>query len=281
MNHQGAQHHHQHGKGSNSNNNNDDDDDDDDDHDDDMNNMTTNNNNKDDDYEQQNEDDDDQLGMSSDAGSSESTSSSGDDTTWIMWFISLQGNNFFCEVDVDFIQDDFNLTGLSAVVPYYDYALDMILDMDIPLDKLSDEQQELVETAAEVLYGLIHARYILTSRGMQKMYLKYLDVDFGRCPRVYCEGQAVLPVSLSDVPRTYSVNVFCPRCKELYYPRSSKQCNIDGAYFGTTFAHLCLLLNSDIIPTASNSPYIARIYGFRINKDSDYYRRSTVINDNK
>ena len=252
-----------------SNNNGGDDDDDDNDEEE----VVANNNDQEDELE-----DEEQLSAGSSDVGSETSTSSGDDTTWIMWFISLQGNNFYCEVDVDFIQDDFNLTGLSVVVPYYDYALDMILDMDIPLEKLSDEQQELVETAAEVLYGLIHARYILTSRGMQKMYVKYLDVDFGRCPRVYCEGQPVLPVSLSDVPRTYSVNVFCPRCKDLYYPRSSKQCNIDGAYFGTTFAHLCLLLNPEILPCNNNSPYIPRIYGFRINKDSDYYSRSTARN---
>ena len=45
------------------------------------------------------------------------------------------------------------------MVPCYDYALDMILDVEIPLeDSLTEEQQEIVESAAEMLYGLIHAR---------------------------------------------------------------------------------------------------------------------------
>jgi Casein kinase II regulatory subunit len=139
-------------------------------------------------------------------------------------------------------QDDFNLTGLNSLVPYYEYALDMVLDVEMPMeDSLTEEQQEIVESAAEMLYGLIHARYIVTNRGMHAMYEKYRMAAFGRCPRVFCQGQPVLPVGLSDLPRNYTVNVFCPRCHGLFFPKSTRQANIDGAYFGTTFPHLYLM----------------------------------------
>lgn len=161
-------------------------------------------------------------------------------------------------------------------------------------DTLKEEQHEVVETAAEVLYGLIHARFILTVRGMQRMvthvyfllfslilfmsahisswtsrvsfhrplfllqYEKYQNAGFGRCPRVYCQGQPVLPVGLSDIPRCYSVNVYCPCCQDIFHPRSTKLANLDGAFFGTTFSHLFLLTNSELV--IPRYPYSSLLY---------------------
>jgi hypothetical protein len=87
----------------------------------------------------------------------------------------------------------------------------------------------------------VYFSYIVTNRGMHAMYEKYRTAAFGRCPRVFCQGQPVLPVGLSDLPRNYTVNVFCPRCHGLFFPKSTRQANIDGAYFGTTFPHLYLM----------------------------------------
>lgn len=45
---------------------------------------------------------------------------------------------------------------------------------------------EVYNQAAE-LYGLIHARFILTPHGLMLMKSKYLMGRFGVCPRVLCD----------------------------------------------------------------------------------------------
>lgn len=55
---------------------------------------------------------------------------------------------------------------------------------------------------------------------------KYKNYDFGRCPRVYCCGQPCLPVGQSDIPRSSTVKIYCPKCEDIYYPRSKYQGSI-------------------------------------------------------
>ncbi|KAH0924140.1 hypothetical protein HID58_024158 [Brassica napus] len=192
---------------------------------------------------------------------------SGSDTSWVSWFCSVRGNEFFCEVDDDYIQDDFNLCGLSSLVPYYEYALDLILDVESSHGEMfTEEQNELIESAAEMLYGLIHARYILTTKGLAAMLDKYKNYDFGRCPRVYCCGQPCFPVGQSDLPRSSTVKIYCPKCEDIYYPRSKYQGNIDGAYFGTTFPHLFLMTYGHLKPLKATHNYVPRVFGFKLHK---------------
>lgn len=198
-----------------------------------------------------------------------------EELSWISWFCSLKGSEFFCEVDEDWIQDDFNLCGLSSQVPYYEYALDMILDLETQgYEDLTEDQQQLVESSAQTLYGLIHARFILTTRGMALMEEKYKAVHFGRCMRVHCHGQPVLPVGVSDIAREASVKVYCPKCGNIYYPRAHRHRGHDGAFWGTTFPHLFLLQYPELVPPQPKEKYVPRIYGFKIhqprsNEDDD------------
>ncbi|KAJ7315311.1 casein kinase II, regulatory subunit [Mycena albidolilacea] len=172
--------------------------------------------------------------------------------SWISWFLSSKGNEYFCEVDEDFILDRFNLTGLNNEVANYAQALDLITDqLD---DEVQDELRGSLDVQARLLYGLIHARWIVTARGLAKMVEKYKRGDFGRCPRVLCQSQSLLPVGLIDIPYEKSVKLYCGRCEDLYSPKSSRHGSIDGAYFGTTFPHLLYLVYPTLIPPKTGPP---------------------------
>ncbi|KAI8868775.1 hypothetical protein GQ42DRAFT_163909 [Ramicandelaber brevisporus] len=187
--------------------------------------------------------------------------------SWISWFCSLPGHEYFVEVQEEFIDDDFNLTGLNTMVPYYEEALEMILDVedDEDDDYSSRTPNEIakIESCAELLYGLIHARYILTKQGLQQMYDKYVNGQLGACPRHLCNQTNTLPFGLYDTPNTNggSVKLFCPSCLDAYYPPSTRFQAIDGAFFGSTFPHLFLMNypefypDRDVVHTAANNLY--------------------------
>uniref|UniRef100_A0A0N4ZDI7 Casein kinase II subunit beta n=1 Tax=Parastrongyloides trichosuri TaxID=131310 RepID=A0A0N4ZDI7_PARTI len=187
--------------------------------------------------------------------------------SWVKWFCSRNGHDFFCEVDENFMQDQFNLTELPEQVPYFSYAWALILD---ELDEEEREfQMNLAEESAEILYGLIHARYILTSAGIDLMVKKYQKKEFGVCPRTLCDDQAVLPIGLSDIYGEGSVKIYCPRCCEIFHPPNSKYDNVDGAFFGTGFPHMLFLAYPNLLPKHPAIPYQPRLYGFKVH--SSFY----------
>lgn len=70
---------------------------------------------------------------------------------------------------------------------------------------------EIYQSAMD-LYGLIHARFVLSPWGLAMMKEKYMLGSFGYCPRVLCERQNVLPIGVSEELSTSRVKVYCPRC---------------------------------------------------------------------
>jgi len=105
--------------------------------------------------------------------------------------------------------------------------------------------------------------------------LQYANKEFGACPLIQCYGQPVLPVGLKDDMGADTVKIFCPKCHNVYHPPPMRYRNsnggassaaVDGAAFGTTFAHLFLMTFNNLAPDglSQESAYVPRVFGFRV-----------------
>ncbi|KJK83856.1 Casein kinase II subunit beta-1 [Metarhizium anisopliae BRIP 53293] len=189
--------------------------------------------------------------MSTDSGAPES---------WISSFCALLGHEYFAEVSEEFIEDDFNLTGLQTQPEDDEDEEEEEEEEDDNESGLGDGQERMggrpgerrhhsrmasdlsvIESSAEMLYGLIHQRFICSRAGIQQMSEKYELGHFGCCPRTNCDQARTLPVGLSDIPGEDTVKLFCPACLDVYVPPNSRFQTVDGAFFGRTFGALFLL----------------------------------------
>ncbi|KAK3384592.1 casein kinase II regulatory subunit-domain-containing protein [Lasiosphaeria ovina] len=222
------------------------------------------------------------------------STSSGTPESWISSFCSLLGHEYFAEVSEEFIEDDFNLTGLQTQVAMYKEALEMILDVEPEDDDDEEDEEEeeeedvsgdardelggraaqagerrhhsriasdlsVIESSAEMLYGLIHQRFICSRAGIQQMSEKYELGHFGVCPRTNCNQARTLPVGLSDIPGEDTVKLFCPSCLDVYVPPNSRFQTVDGAFFGRTFGALFLLTFPEYDLTKSGTESITNL----------------------
>ncbi|MES1923033.1 hypothetical protein MHBO_004567 [Bonamia ostreae] len=140
----------------------------------------------------------------------------------------------------------------------------MILDTDSSgFEHIPDNTIKSICKDAATLYGLIHARFILTGLGLEAMHEKLNEGEFGKCPRVYCR-KALLPVGLYDEFGLESVKMFCIGCNDVYQPPEGME-RVDGAYFGTTFAHLFYLAFPELVPKDKKVKlYEPKVFGFRL-----------------
>jgi casein kinase II subunit beta len=208
---------------------------------------------------------------------------------WIKWFTSLPGHEFLCEVSEDYLSDDFNLEGIADKVPHFEEAMELIVDIG-PMGDFTNEEMQAIQLSAGVIYCLIHYRYLLSREGQRYLMRRYLNSEFGFCPRTLCFEHPVLPVGISLKPSVSSFKLFCPRCMDIYNP--IKNVSLDGCSFGMTPAHLLVHSSPEILNSLrmhytsktqlnieyTNSHfdyqdsmefiYVPRIYGFRIHKSA-------------
>lgn len=196
-------------------------------------------------------------------------SSEESDMTWIEQFCRKPGNQYFCEVEDAYIEDNFNLFGLKSLVPNFNIALSLILDYELDCE-LNSEQIQRVTKSAEVLYGMIHYRYVGTYRGLSKMLSKYKKAEFGSCSQSTCEGHPLLPIGESDVRSKEKLRLYCPNCEKIFDINS----NIDASYFGTSFIDLLFFVFPEYRPIRYPTNRVPRCYGFKLHPKaySEEYR---------
>jgi casein kinase II subunit beta len=208
----------------------------------------------------------------------------GSSFSWISWFCSIPEKEYFIQVPEAWIEDDFNIQGIS--LPDYEQALDVILGYDSAED---------YDGSPETLYSIIHARYLCTKQGLEIMANRVMEEYYGVCPRWHCGNCAVAPCGVSDDVGVATVKLYCPRCNDIYDPPKAslliQECNIDGAAFGTTFAtFLFETYKSQLVPplkisnddtehrvTRDYGVYTLKVYGFKVNSRSPFGPRTTWL----
>ena len=88
----------------------------------------------------------------------------------------------------------------------------------------------------------------------------------------------VVLVGLSDVPGEAMVKLYCPKCQDVYTPKSSRHHHIDGAYFGTSFPHMLFMMHPEYRPKKSPTSFSARLTTYFILYDVVY---SQIVNSQR
>ena len=246
--------------------------------------------------------------------------------TWISWFCGLRGNEFFCEVDEDYIQDKFNLVSEFVMAAERNARCDSLPDRikrtSSALSTSTGDDSRLgsgwwggqyryqcgwksyrsgrtssrssLRSVNRSSLSLSLSRWIrcpLRSHPcsihsneqwhcadvgeISKCGIRYLSEDLlrksidatrkGSSRSIDIVATFLLvQIGLSELVGEAMVKLYCPKCMDVYHPRSSRHHHIDGAYFSTGFPHMLFMVHPEYRPKKPANQFVARLYGFKI-----------------
>ena len=185
---------------------------------------------------------------------------------WVDTFFSRPSSFVFVKVSDDFLKKSLNDDS--------SYFRDKFDDFEAAkrLILTNFSANDNIQQQAEALYGLIHARYLNTAEGAEKMAQKQKSKVFPHCPRVFCQKMTCVPYGITEELHDKTVKMFCPNCKEFYNVNDERIAKIDGAFFGPSWVQVLLKAHKEL-ELPDKPEYIPRIFGFKIYQPPDAQQR--------
>jgi casein kinase II subunit beta len=142
---------------------------------------------------------------------------------WVTAFSERAGNELYLKVPNSFIIDPVTISCLNTLLnginqTYSKHVLDYILIISdshcFPKSKKFIHQNKL----ATDYYNILHSLFVVSPQGLLEVKKMFKQKKFGECLRVYCDRFPLIPVGFHDQLRRSKVKLFCPKCRDIYYP---------------------------------------------------------------
>lgn len=176
--------------------------------------------------------------------------------SWIDLFLKTQQGHLFVRVSDEFISQAASNPAISSQFGNIQELLNIILSKD------ADDVGNDIQKQAEVLYGLIHQKYLLTEEGRLLMFENQKKGNFPKCPRAFCHDFTCVPYGTSYELKKDMVKMFCPNCTDVY--NYDSKCQIDGAYFGPDWVHYLMNEHPEIVPEKEAESFTPHVFGFNV-----------------
>lgn len=178
--------------------------------------------------------------------------------SWVSWFLNCtEEGKYFVEVDSEYIHDQFNLFGCQKKIHQFKAVLDHIKG---DYQRSSDPN---IDDWGIRLYGLIHARFLMTKQGLEEIHKKYINNEYDKCPNVHCREKC-LPIGLSEQIGESCLYMYCPNCGDLYHSENPICTKIDGSAFGSSYIIQFFHQYPDVQPKNYPPSPNLRLFGFKI-----------------